>query len=321
MLHHLPLAASPQCSVESLAYAGDITALAVAHLPPCAASVAATAVLLAGVGSQLHVYSLPSGHRCCCAAALPDAARLHGVAWLPEHPAASPGARPQLLVAVHGGRHAALLRLLGPASAAEAASGAEWQLQLLLQLPRFQHWTMDVQLSPVAAGNTAASGSATTAVHVAVGLSSNAVDVFSITLPVEPEHPGVQRVVHAEGADRCLLYSMSVLPPRQQPQVHGQSSGAADSSSDSCASGSGCNGAASRAMWLVAGGSVFLDVLVWATPACAVSGSTAAVTSAASLGSPAGSVVAPTLYRLKGHEGSIHRCAHMRMHLYMCVGV
>lgn len=295
-----------QCAVTS-AYTGDVTALCIARLPGGeGAAVSGGSGVLAGIGSQLHAYSLPSGNRCCCTTVLPDAARLHGIACLPEEAgsAACTAARPALLVAVHGGRHAALLRLLGPAAAGSDACASSpgvsgWEVQRLVQLPRFQHWTMDVQLSLAGSGS---------AVHLAVGLSSNAVEAFVTQLPAaagtgsalgsvpgqqqQAQPPRAQRVLHAQGAQRCLLYSMVMLP-RQQGDGGGTSAGQG-------------SGRSSSTFWLVAGGTVFLDVLIWATPA-AEAPRAAAAAAAAALASPAPAMAA-TLYRLKGHEGSIHRC-------------
>ena len=133
-----------------------------------------------------------------------------------------------------------------------------------------------------AAGSACCSGGLS--LLLAVGLSNNSVQAFSIMvlLPPPPSQQqqqqgpccSVRQVMAAECADRCLLYSLALLLRRQ-------------ASSES-------NGA----RWLVAAGTILQDVLVWQTPVAAD-------------GTPAYSTPAavPLLLRLKGHEGSIHRCA------------
>jgi hypothetical protein len=304
-----------QCSVSSLAYTGDVTALCVAHLPPLPGGSAATPLLLAGMGSQLHVYALPAGQRCCCAAVLPDATRLHGIAWLPAAAGGSAAAeRPHLLLAVHGGRHAALLSLLGPTPVAAAGShaGGGWEVRVLARLPRLQHWTMDVQLSwagGVGVGGVGSreQGACSGGVHIALGLSNNAVEAFHVSLPPSddrsaPDAAAARCLLRAAGRERCLLYSMALLP-RRQPSAHSVHSvahagHAAAAGEDSERTGSGGGDGGGDTFWLVAGGSVYLDVLVWATPAMPAAGAAAAAAAGAA---------APTLLRLQGHEGSIHR--------------
>ena len=327
----------------SLAFTGDVTALCIASLQTSASDGQAIAdgggdstgggtpsgaatLLLAGIGSQLHVYHLPSGQRCCCVAVLPDSARVHGISWVQE-PAAAAAAgsqRPALLLAVHGTRHAALLRLVGPPA---ADADGEWRVEPLVQLPRFQPWTMDVQLSLADSSGTYSSGSGHSSggcsLLLAVGLSDNSVQAFSIQLPsskIGSSGSGgsssgsgissgsgaarVQPVVHAECSDRCLLYSMALLlqqqDGRQLPenghQIQHQEPGSGSGGSTSNGSTSSSSG-----HYLVAAGTIFLDVVVWATPAA----------SAAPLGDQAAATpkASPLLFRLKGHEGSIHRCS------------
>lgn len=312
-------------SVQSEAASSDVTALCIAGLrnDVGASSPAATAgssakarLLLAGVGSQLHAFQLPSGVRCCCTTVMPDATRLHGISWLQEG-SAEPGCL-QLLVAVHGARHAALLRISGPAWAGSSSScSGGWQIQAVARLPRFQHWTMDAQLSWGDAGH----GGTGSSILFAVGLSNNSVQAFSIHLPGSigsssrqcGAQPCITPTLLADCSDRCLLYSMSLLqrqqgPPQQQeqrcahqqsqqlePQQGGQRQQQQQQEQGSQHPLQQQQGSAGGTYWLVAAGTVFLDVLVWATPL-------------ASAGGAAAHAVLPLL-RLQGHEGSIHRCS------------
>lgn len=301
----------------SLAFAGDVTALCIASwssdngLQPtlrgdasascgaAAAAAPAASVMLAGGGSQLHVFELPSGRRTCCATVLPYSVQVHGIAWLPGT-LRGPARRPSLLVAVHGGRHAALLRLLGPPQPAPGAAAADgdgdgWEVQPLAQLPPFQHWTLDASL-------LRSSGGGDDGLLLAVGLSDNSVQAFSVEVP--PSGPAcVQRALRAACASRCLLYSLALHHQQEQAQQPGRSRCSGDAGGGGKRSG-GCR-------WLVASGTILRDVLVWATPEVpAASAAGAADTAWLSPGlgvlAEPPAQVAP-LYRLVGHEGSIHR--------------
>ena len=312
----------PSC-IEDLETSNACCSQPAAAAAACGASVSGT-LLLAGIGSQLLVYDLPSGRLLCCQTVLPDAARLHGISWLPGPPDAS--GRPSVLVAVHGGRHAALLRLLGPAAptagTVDSGGSAVWQLQLLKQL-RFVEWTMEVQLA-------ASSGCSA---QLAVGLSSNAVQLFAVHCSSGGGSSGVsasalrcavQQLGQVECSDRSLLYSMALLPqghhlPQQQQQQQQQLEGGSGGDTSRHAGSSGCSSGGSsqsEASWLVAAGTILHDVLVWAVPAPA-SSSPAAAAAAPGGGSSVPqamvvpqaqrAVVAP-LFRLRGHVGSVHRC-------------
>ena len=297
-----PLGASNACCSQPVAAAAAA----------CGAAVSGT-LFLAGIGSQLLVYDLPSGRLLCCQTVLPDAARLHGISWMPGPPDAS--GQPSVLVAVHGGRHAALLRLLCPAaqiaSTGDRGSRAGWQLQLLKQL-RFVEWTMEVQLA-------ASSGCSA---QMAVGLSSNAVQLFAVHCSSGGGSGGsasalryaVQQLGQVECSDRSLLYSMALLPQghhhpqqlqqQQQQQLEGGSGGSSGGSSQS------------EDSWLVAAGTILHDVLVWAVPAPASSSPAPAAAAPGGGSSVPQALVAPSarravvapLFRLRGHMGSVHRC-------------
>lgn len=208
----------------SAAQTGDVTAL-------CVLDLGDDAIVLAGIGSQLHAYSLPCGAQLLCQPVLPYGIRLHGiVAALPCGP---PDSR-LLLLAVHGDRHAAVLAL----------DLAAARVLPVCRLPRFHHWTMAAHIS--AAGQLGGSeggsrGGATglpPAVLVAVGLSDNSLQAFRVDIspacfaPAPPSSSiwgaagsdtaggcwdggpaaatRAERLLWVEGAERCLLYSMAL---------------------------------------------------------------------------------------------------------------
>lgn len=305
-----PAGGPGQHELMAAGFCGDCTALAVVPLQfalaadssqplgsddggtasaAAAAPAAATQLLLAGMGSQLHAYALPSGVLACCTTVLPDAVRVHGISWLPASP--TPDGRPQLLAAVHGGRRAALLRLLGPAHGCSPASG--WSIQQVALLPPFQHWTLDAQLTRADSSDGSADS-----LLLAVGLSSNAVAAFSLQVQASGKCR-VRQVMAAECSGRCLLYSLALLPqPAAAPPVVEQQQLACQRQRQPCGE-QPLRVGSSACSWLVAAGTILLDVLVWRTPGAAS-------------GCPGGSplppaVVAQPLLLLKGHEGSIHR--------------
>ena len=136
-----------------------------------------------------------------------------------------------------------------------------------------------------------------------VGLSDNSVEFYkvesssgdgggggsSICLPVL-----LRRV---ECADRCLLYSMDLFLPHS-----------ATSTSNSPLSGEiierkkSIEKVEQPCMMFVAAGTIFLDVIVWAAAFTPSSVTTSKTTTTTTTTTTASAV----LYRLKGHEGSVH---------------
>eukprot|EP00887_Chlorella_sp_A99_P003684 scaffold7.g3684.t1 len=300
-----------QVQFNSLAYAGDMTALAAIEL-------GGQQLLLAGVGSSLRAYRLPQGDQLCCKVVLPCGIHIHGIRCLAlERPGSGRPSPQAALAAVHGDRQAALWRLERSTDSAGEPAGAGWHLDLLCELPRFSHWTMDLSLSSLgsnssSSGGSGGSGSAGKAsaaagqhLLMAVGLSDNSVETFllSCDLPggdlaaaghvAGPPLPVL--VQRAESRERCLLYSM---------HLHEQSAGSTSPAAD-CSNGCGssCSHGSSRRLW-VAAGTIFLDVVVWAAPPLR---RPALATADGAVGPGLAACEAPTLLRLKGHEGSIHR--------------
>ena len=314
--------------MHSIAASGsDVTTLLCVTLPgQCDASdsgsggggrptASGATLLLAGCGSQLHAYALPSGARCAAATVLPNAARVHGLACLAQTRA---DGRPTLLLAAHGGRHAALVRLLGPPPG--AAGGGPWEVVQVADLPRFECWTMCVTLSW-----QSSSGGDDGSLLLALGLSDNSLQAFSVQLgndssigsssrsdgvggggggtitPVAPA-AAVTHVLHAACSESSLLYSMCLHQRTSSSageRTRGSSSSSTfDSGSRNSSSSSGGGG------WLVAGGTICHEVLVWAAQPPAGLAAAACGGSAALVPPPP--AVCQPLMRL-GHEGSIHR--------------
>ncbi|KAL4446854.1 hypothetical protein ABPG77_008098 [Micractinium sp. CCAP 211/92] len=181
---------------------------------------------------------------------------------------------------------------------------------------------MDAHLSWTDAGHS--DGGNSSSLLLAVGLSNNSVQAFSIRLPGAAAGSGglasgrdvqaapcIVPLVRADCSEICLLYSMSLLhrkqsPPQQQGEQRvqqrryhpepGQQQQQQQEPSSQSRPEQAPRGAESS-YWLVAAGTIFLDVLVWATPLAANS----------QLAPVAAVREVPPLLRLQGHEGSIHR--------------
>lgn len=257
---------------RSEAFTGDCNALAVWKN-----------LVLAGIGSQVHVYQAsgpPAAAGLCCMTVLPDAARVHGICFLEDADDgdADSSRTSPVLIAVHGDRHVALLRL------AESSGGSACRLTQLAMLPRLFHWSMDLHLSRAPGCS----------MLLSVGLSNNSVETYALPVSASQHSSNGGKAVASpvllqcvESSERCLLYSMH-LQRR-----------------DACSSGASC-------CYWVAAGTIFLDVVVWATPPLLLDGNTAALNNTCNGSSSHPSmyaVKAPALFRLKGHMGSIHRQA------------
>lgn len=345
---------------DSLAFTGDITALAVCNTDNFGA------LIVSGIGSQLHIYVLETGKLLLCQSVLPDGTRIHGIA-VAKHSDQS-----EHIFAVHGDRHVAVFAF---------DTDRPCRLSVVASLPRFLQWTMKVHLSleteQKALDQPAAPAIAAQYATLAVGLSDNSLEVFHVLLPgpcAEPPtapHTAVscgtpclqgssvqaaRRVLRVESAERCLLYSMA-LHKRQQVCLGGSLGASARTYSQasvcvppgaalqslqhvaclpvmlqpSCrwerGVGTGNTGLGAACgphphpppmqadgsfMFAVAAGTIFLDVVVWSTPLMpaphAATASAAATPQASTWSGPGSSAPeTATLFRLKGHTGSIHR--------------
>jgi hypothetical protein len=275
--------------VKSLACSGDVTCLAVLecrleHAP------ASTAVLLAGIGSQVHAFALPGGRHLLSQTALPHGIRVHGAAScrlpIPGSGRLDPpsAADDVWLVALHGDRHVAVLAFSPP-----PAPGGAARLRPLCALPRLPHWTMALHLSP---------GDAPGEALLAVGLSNNSVEVYALAGGGGGGGWAPRLLGRRQSAEQCLLYSM---------HLHRMEEHAAGAEQDAAAA-AGC------VEYLVAGGTIFLDVVIWAAEVPAggpaaegCSNDRAPGGPAAADGTPAPPAApAPVLFRLRGHQGSVH---------------
>jgi hypothetical protein len=337
----------------SLAYAGDVTALCIAHC-----SIINDNLVLFGLGAQLHVHLLTSGERLLCQTVLPFGIRIHGIYGIEWGQG--------LLLLVHGDRHVNLVGL----------DPAGRTLRPVCQLPRFYQWTVAVHAS------IAPNGIAV----VAVGLSDNSLEAFHLALPPAPAlapapavgatAPGgaassatglgpagplrAERVLRVESMERCLLFSMALHPRAEVRQLGGPPSSLAAPLETACllcrtmchhsqalcvltTTGRGrdspslfrsnacdltslqlpfwliialppppvCLQPGGAVSYLVACGTIFLDVVVWETPPIRLAGP------ALLGGQPERDLVADTLYRLKGHRGAIHRRGWL-LHFFRC---
>ncbi|BDA49006.1 probable WD repeat-containing protein 6 at N-terminal half [Coccomyxa sp. Obi] len=207
--------------------------------------------LFAGIGSQLHAYSLPQEDEGqFIATVFDDGTRVHGI-----HGTSSPIGD---LLAVHGGRNAKVCMF---------RPGEVPTLVSLCQLGPFPQWTLDINIRQLESGK---------AICV-VGLSNNSSAVYCIAIDSCGEGAKVGSIqavslIHsAECNEKLLLYSLALYARTQA--------------------------SACMDVW-VAAGTVFLDVLVWRF---AISTAEAECSSITEHSQPA------ALYRLKGHDGSIHR--------------
>ncbi|XP_020590632.1 uncharacterized protein LOC110031650 isoform X2 [Phalaenopsis equestris] len=151
-------------------YLGEISALSFLPLPSHLSSLP---LLLAGTGSDLLFYNLVTGTLLRSFHVF-DGVRVHGV---------SVRSYPDPLIAVFGEKKAKLFALLVDANPLEV------RIELLSQLPRFEHWILDVKFLNDES-------------YLALGFSDNSLafwDVNNSTLAGRLKSP-----------ERCLLYSMRI---------------------------------------------------------------------------------------------------------------
>ena len=265
---------------------GDVTALALADIPISNAE--SIQIVLGGIGSQLHAFSLPDCRHLCSQTVLPNAVRCHGIATCSSP--YSTLVNPSLWIAVHGDRHVNILSF-SPSNLTTFTQVAA--------IPRLIGWTMAVKIFPLPGSLDAL---------VTVGLSNNSVEFYKIRNG-EESAANIQRVQRVECADQCLLYSIDLFFPSQRTENNGTASfiGLDNdhvkreplSIDDSKINPPG--------MCLVAGGTIFLDVIIWAATWQSISSSGSDIENdRTDINNGSTVAIAPVLYRLKGHEGSIH---------------
>jgi len=159
----------------------------------------------------------------------------------------------------------------GAASYLLSIGGASASLKETWRRSFFSAWTLD-------AVPFSKSRNAKSSVVVAVGAADGSVSLHRAPLSPSPSSVDLDPpLLESRCAERCLFYSMALLAKENEEETE---------------------------FW-VAGGSVFLDVLIWKIKISSPSSSSPSSPSSAS--SPVSSC--PVLFRLSGHEGSIHRVA------------
>lgn len=249
---------------QSIAVTGDVTALTIVDVPTGRGS--PQSILLGSVGSQVHAFNLSDGRHLFTSMALSSGVRVHGMATccIPS-PSSS---HATTWMAIHGGRHVDIVSLCPEG------------ISLPCRLPRLLQWTMAISLTSLPGPQPAA--------VLAVGLSDNSVE-FYLVESVDERAVEASMLCRAECTVHCLLYSMDVYC-----QVRGTSEIPASSEAET-------RSIEQAATCMVAGGTIFLDVLVWRATAAIGGRSQARGTDRDQLTRE----VHP-LYRLKGHQGSIH---------------
>lgn len=260
---------------KALATVGDATTLAIVTIQND--ENISTECLLVGIGSQIWGFALPQCSHLFTQTVLPNAARIRGITQII-------GTQVDLTyasswIAVYGDRYVAL---------AQVGLSA---LTSLAFLPRLPHWTLCVTLVPhswivrtTSSDDeiTQTSASSWIKVLIVIGLSDNSVAVYHATLCNGSVHEAPEFAFRVECVDsRCLLYSMDI----HVPVVHKQESVSIDFEGQHAV-----RTVTARGQALVAAGTVFLDVVIWPLK----------------LNMDLPSMMEGVLYRLKGHQGSIH---------------
>ncbi|KAJ6806159.1 uncharacterized protein M6B38_176215 [Iris pallida] len=171
------------CRLRAGPYLGEISALSFLPLPP---RLSPLPLLLAGSGSELHLYSVRSGKLLVSLRAF-DGIRVHGISLRsPPNPNSSSA---EFSIAVFAERRVKLflLRVIGAESGDLDGDGAAISWELVNQLPRFDHWVLDALF--LKEDN-----------HLVVGLSDNSIALWNIS--------GPNVVSRVKSSEICLLYSM-----------------------------------------------------------------------------------------------------------------
>ena len=265
------MALKPRGAPESIGSIGDITALASVSTPTLS-------LLCVGVAAQILIFDVLTGKQ-LSKTCWEGGVRIHGIRAsklegeievgdgridADADGSTSSSTMTTFLLVAHGDRGAASYLLsVGKDSVSLRET---WRRS-------FGAWTLDVV--PFCGGGPSSSSSVVVAVGAAdgsVSLHRAASSPSSSKPSSSPASSDDSLILDSRCAERCLLYSMALLPKDEENENEGGGT-----------------------EWWVAGGSVFLDVLVWN------------VTSSPSRSG--GVLSCPVLFRLSGHEGSIHRVA------------
>ncbi|KAM3323632.1 putative protein isoform X1 [Capsicum chacoense] len=190
------MAEQSRCRLQRGQYLGEISALCFLHLPPDLSSLP---FLLAGTGSQILVYDLTIG-KLIRSFDVFDGIRVHGVSLqaFNEHFSDSPVT---FKIAVYGERRVKLFslqiqRVSNPQT--EQQTCFHLTLSLVLLLPKFTHWVLDVSFLKWDGATSSNDGGDC----LAIGCSDNSVNIWDMLR--------CSLLSRVRCSERCLLYSMRI---------------------------------------------------------------------------------------------------------------
>eukprot|EP00890_Picochlorum_soloecismus_P002705 jgi/Picsp_1/3435/NSC_06273-R1_wd40 repeat domain-containing protein len=233
---------------------------------------------LVGLCSRLLVIDVFSGKVVASAVALPFGLRIHGIQWIPwsffeeeENSDSMPSVQSVLLV-VHG------RNCLNYWELKVGGSNGVAKLCKLFESKGIEKWIYSVSLKVLFPGD-----SKNRSVLATVGCIDNSVMLFHVNVWEKT----VKLLGHAYGESRCLLYSMDLFDNLYQlidyKKELRSSPGERDEMGYTCK---------------VAGGTILWDIAVWKLRADILAEKDGAI--------GIRNISTETLFRLKGHRGSIH---------------
>nr|XP_016506247.1 PREDICTED: WD repeat-containing protein 6-like [Nicotiana tabacum] len=189
------MAEQSSCCLQRGQYLGEISALCFLHLPPDFSSLP---FLLAGTGSQILVYDLTTG-KMIKSFDVFDGIRVHGVSLQTFNEHLS-GSHVTLNIAVYGERRVKVFSLQIQRvsnSQTEQQACFHLTLSLLLLLPKFSHWVLDVSFLKWDGATSSNNGDC-----LAIGCSDNSVHIWDMLR--------CSLLSRVRCSERCLLYSMRI---------------------------------------------------------------------------------------------------------------
>ncbi|KAL3380551.1 hypothetical protein AABB24_000941 [Solanum stoloniferum] len=190
------MAEQSRCSLQRGQYLGEISALCFLHLPPDFSSLP---FLLAGTGSQILVYDLTIG-KLIRSFDVFDGIRVHGVSLeaFNEHLSDT---HITFKIAVYGERRVKLFSLQIQRvsnSQTEQQACFKLTLSLVVLLPKFTHWVLDVSFLKWDGATSSNNGSDC----LAIGCSDNSVHIWDMLR--------CSLLSTVRCSEKCLLYSMRI---------------------------------------------------------------------------------------------------------------
>ncbi|XP_060217545.1 uncharacterized protein LOC132644899 isoform X2 [Lycium barbarum] len=189
------MAEQSRCRLQRGQYLGEISALCFLHLPPHFSQLP---FLLAGTGSQILVYDLTIG-KLIRSFDVFDGIRVHGVSLQAFNKHLS-DSHVTFRIAVYGERRVKLFSLqIQKVSNSQTEQQACFHLtlSLVLLLPKFSHWVLDVSFLKWDGATPNNSGDC-----LAIGCSDNSVHIWDMLRCSLLSRVGC--------SERCLLYSMRI---------------------------------------------------------------------------------------------------------------